>query len=637
VDETNGDIGGLTFYVDTTRLPTLIAGKNYVLIIDDDQDGDFTTGTLTYLNLEDRFGTWATANNVDFADGDVFTIGSAINVGSTTGNWYDPNTWLLGNVPSTVDNIEIASPVIVTLDGEVTIEDLTVRAGAGLDLNGFRLTITNSLTVETATDFIAGTGTVEYASTSGNVYVESLTYHNLDVSGSGTKTLRGDIVISNDLTINNNPTLDVDGTSNFTITVLGDWINAVNSTFNPQQGQVIFQGTSLQQITKTGTPEQFYDLQLDNVLDLQLGSSINISNRLVFNVDNGFIFTQTHRLDVENSNVNAILNSGPLRYVVTDGGQLQREVAAGSTYTFPVGDATNYTPFVFDFTSGTVTDLDVSVTPSAHPNIETAGDYISRFWSVEPVAGTANYDLLINYVQTDFNGISEASIKPVKYNTNQIGDGDFVLDVVATTIAWSGLISFSDVNAGNEVALPVDLLEFTGTYNNGVVSLLWKTASETNNSHFEVYKLLPGEELRFIGEEQGAGNSGEQLDYRFYDRSPALGINYYQLRQYDFDGQYEVFEMIAVDVSLLDSPLQLAVYPNPSLGNAITLVLSGLQSGVLFDISIVSLQGKEVFRRSLQMSIETFDLNFDQQLSSGIYVIEINYQDQSVIQKLLIR
>ena len=100
--------------------------------------------------------------------------------------------------------------------------------------------------------------------------------------------------------------------------------------------------------------------------------------------------------------------------------------------------------------------------------------------------------------------------------------------------------------------LPIELLSWNGYAKDDKIFLNWSTASQTNNEKFIIEKVIINEELNTlsfseIGEVQGAGNSNQVLHYTFVDYTPNYGVNYYRLKQVDFDGQYETFKIIAVN------------------------------------------------------------------------------------------
>ncbi len=85
--------------------------------------------------------------------------------------------------------------------------------------------------------------------------------------------------------------------------------------------------------------------------------------------------------------------------------------------------------------------------------------------------------------------------------------------------------------------VPVDMGGLTATFTNTEeVTLDWLTYSETNNSHFEVYRSVDGNDFTFIGEVPGKGNSSSLQGYTFVDGSATENLYYYRLKQVDLDG-----------------------------------------------------------------------------------------------------
>ena len=79
---------------------------------------------------------------------------------------------------------------------------------------------------------------------------------------------------------------------------------------------------------------------------------------------------------------------------------------------------------------------------------------------------------------------------------------------------------------------------------NNIIS--FTTASETNNDYFTIERSVDGITYEAIGEIKGAGNSSKELSYEFTDEKPLTGLNYYRIKQTDYDGKYSYPEVRSV-------------------------------------------------------------------------------------------
>lgn len=105
-----------------------------------------------------------------------------------------------------------------------------------------------------------------------------------------------------------------------------------------------------------------------------------------------------------------------------------------------------------------------------------------------------------------------------------------------------------DVTITLVTSLPIELMEFNGKENGTTNLLYWNTASEQNNDYFTLERTSDGETWEEVAKVVGAGNSQEVLSYSYLDSDYERGkINYYRLSQTDFDGNSEVFNVIAID------------------------------------------------------------------------------------------
>lgn len=94
---------------------------------------------------------------------------------------------------------------------------------------------------------------------SGGQSIPAFTYNNLVLSGSGSETLSGNIIVNTDLTITSN--LDV-SSSNYSINIQRNWIK--NGSFTAQNGTVTFDGAQAQTLAGSGSVSSFENLVINN-------------------------------------------------------------------------------------------------------------------------------------------------------------------------------------------------------------------------------------------------------------------------------------------------------------------------------------------------------------------------------------
>lgn len=147
---------------------------------------------------------------------------------------------------------------------------------------------------------------------------------------------------------------------------------------------------------------------------------------------------------------------------------------------------------------------------------------------------------------------------------------------------------FDNNNAKNYTAtfstagvLPVVFNHFTGKAHQGITHLTWATATETNNSHFEVQRSADGRKWAVLGEVKGAGTIQEPQQYEFTDAYPPAGLSYYRLRQVDYDGQYAYSPVVAVNRK--GEGYSFSVFPNPA-SDHIQAVLPAGEEGVVAEL-----------------------------------------------------
>lgn len=96
--------------------------------------------------------------------------------------------------------------------------------------------------------------------------------------------------------------------------------------------------------------------------------------------------------------------------------------------------------------------------------------------------------------------------------------------------------------------------------------------------------MLNGIDWEPIGVVAGAGNSTQTINYESFDESPVPGIQYYKLKQTDFDGKYQYSKPIAINYN---QNFSFSIYPNPATINSGSPIYLNLSSSNSTNKSIV--------------------------------------------------
>jgi hypothetical protein len=179
-------------------------------------------------------------------------------------------------------------------------------------------------------------------------------------------------------------------------------------------------------------------------------------------------------------------------------------------------------------------------------------------------------------------------------------------------------------------------VEFTGKWSGDDVILNWTTASELNNSHFNVRRSTDGETYREIGISPSKAPNGTSNDIITYDYLDTEVENYkyapiyYRLEQEDFDGTKELSKAI---VLVRAKPLiaSMNIQPNPVEG-VTSVGVDGLKN-VNTKIVVYDLYGKALNTAEVLPKQGIINQEFDfSDYAAGMYFIKV-FNDGTLITK----
>lgn len=157
------------------------------------------------------------------------------------------------------------------------------------------------------------------------------------------------------------------------------------------------------------------------------------------------------------------------------------------------------------------------------------------------------------------------------------------------------------------------------------ILLEWATATETNNKGFNIERSEDGKNWTNIAWVAGKATSNQLHNYRFVDSAPHSGINYYRLKQVDFD---EKFEYSNIVTAVLENRGEVQLFPNPVTD---WLTIKSREGVPVQEVHVLDYSGKEVnveWGDNEELDIST--------LTPGVYFVKIKLFNEIVVRRFLV-
>ncbi|MEM6696969.1 MAG: SdrD B-like domain-containing protein, partial [Bacteroidota bacterium] len=171
------------------------------------------------------------------------------------------------------------------------------------------------------------------------------------------------------------------------------------------------------------------------------------------------------------------------------------------------------------------------------------------------------------------------------------------------------------------IVLPVELLGFEAKADKDHIDLVWSTASELNNSHFELERSEDGKVFKQIGRVEGQGTTLETTDYAYEDETVVPGVlYYYRLKQVDLDGTSEYSEVRTAQIESEIGDMEL--YPNP-IGEATELQVRFYTTELTKEFIIMDINNRSVLQVKQDLKNKGWNtMSIDiQVLPAGTYIL----------------
>lgn len=384
---------------------------------------------------------------------------------------------------------------------------------------------------------------------------------------------------------------------------------------------------------------RYQNVVLAGIGPKRLEGATAIDSSLIFNAgnlelgDHDLNMTKTFMSGETN---NTFVNAGPSAFVETNGlGSLQAHMPAGSFFgpgylTLPVGKSTyNAVTFqsyglVGDFMSARVADQVLTNGSTGSP---ITSHVLNKTWFIEEaVPGGSSLNMTFAWTIQDQSMDFNQSKTYISHYTNNNWDTNTQYPNGQAAAASSGIFTVTR-NGANSFSpftvfslpsspLPVEWLAFEAQPKAGQVKLDWSTAWEEDNEHFLVEHSINGQKFETIGKVASQGSASLEQSYTFWHQRPALGLNYYRLKQVDYSGEFEYSKIISAQVEEARQKDKLLCFPNPvSQTLQVQLSTEPHPSSLLFIVN-----GKGQILKKTSVSGVTMQLEVSK-LPPGLYTL----------------
>jgi hypothetical protein len=642
-----------------SRIP-VNAGDSYLLVVSNFSNS--TSGFVLNISATAPIATTPPAG------------GTLVWTGSLSNDWFNAENWGGCTIPNC--NYNVAIPAAVNMPAitgtTAACNDIDISLGANITLsanaqlkvcgswyNNGVLTAANNSTVLMESTLTPQNQTMAGAMTGANRFW-NVTINKLSTAGSNTVTLINDMESAGNFTLSSavwpGATFNASGRhqkvgGNFNVhyssVPYGNYVPAATLEFN---------GTGAQSYYNRGA--------LNNVLMNHTGTGLTLGNSGVtdwmtigttgtLTLTNGKIMTGANRVNVANPAAAAVTQGNVNSYVE---GFLMRSLAvpAGGSYDFPVGTSLRgYERINFNLSAPNDRSLLTTTFNNVAPAYPLLGpECISAvydqpalnhgFWSVStvPATGTSGVYDVTAYNRSYSNAMSGFTVI-TKNTAGAWGLHGNCVPTPVNAVQRTGLTLLeNNVQFGiaqSATPLPVELIRFTATPLTDAIRLDWITASEINNSGFEIQRSVAPPAFEVIGWSDGQGTSSQMHEYLLTDHKIVKGqLYYYRLRQVDFDGNYNYSKIVSARIS--GTGITLAALPNPfSSGTQVLVSLSGDHAEAkLIVLDALGRVVKVLHEGALSAGTHVYDLQLQTGTpAQGVYTLRLIAGDAQVILKLV--
>jgi hypothetical protein len=348
--------------------------------------------------------------------------------------------------------------------------------------------------------------------------------------------------------------------------------------------------------------------------------------------DTIYVLSPTLNLDINNS----IANGGTLSVTAEDISGYAKSLATENQPNAPIVDVSKGVGHYILRANGVTSSQNSTATPKNsqvnHYTLLPSDSVICAIYTISTTADTFAQQL-VNLAFRPYGAESPVTSCSYFKRFDEGGTGYYCVKsgTKYTSPAMYTLSSitnekYNNIGSSANLILPVELSSFMAIPSGRNANLVWRTASESNTSYFEIERSY-GSTISWekVGTVKAAGTSTKAKDYSFTDNKLNTGKYFYRLKVVDLDGTYRYSSEVENKV---DAPKNYSIsqnYPNPF--NPSTRIEFQLQSDSKVVLELYSMTGEkkaELLNADRTAGYYSIDVQANALgLPSGVYIYRI--------------
>ena len=190
------------------------------------------------------------------------------------------------------------------------------------------------------------------------------------------------------------------------------------------------------------------------------------------------------------------------------------------------------------------------------------------------------------------------------------------------------------------VILPVVWSGFNLSQHEDRILIEWSTSEEINNDYFLVQRSADGVNFEAISKVSGMGSVTVEKQYKAYDKTPHFRLNYYRIKQVDYDGRYDFSEIKSLYFDPDGASTRKRRVECLINGNLYPVFVEQADNNSPVSVRLINVMGQVLYEERFtdnESRGSNAVVSISKHLQTGIYHLVLSGNNVQAVKKILVR